>query len=225
MEFVAHRAGNGVPSLRLAQRFTSLIEIDVHAGRDGRLEARHAKSLWPTSRLWERWYLLPAGAAIVPVSEIVAAAAPATQLWLDLKGVHRRIAIGARAAVQGRSVTVSSKSWWLLRAFEGVDGARTLRSAGNRLELALLQWLPSRVACDGAVVHSRLLTDGVIRRLRRRGQLFTWHVTDVATIERLARLGVDGVIVDDLELIDAGRAALDAALESDRHDHGANPDR
>lgn len=208
IELVAHRAGNSVAALRRAEPIADAIELDVHLGRRGRLEARHAKTLWPTRRLWERWYLLPRDTPVVSVDDIVAAAQPGTHLWLDLKGVSPRVAQAAEAAVADRAcVTVSSKSWWLLRRFHGAPGRRTFRSAGNRLELTLVRWLPSRVRTDGTVVHQRLLDDGVIGRLRRRGDVATWAVTDLDHAVRLAEAGVDGVIVDELDLIVAVREA------------------
>lgn len=208
IEFVAHRAGNSVVALRHAESTADTIELDVHLGRDRELEARHAKTLWPTRRLWERWYLLPRDTPVVTVAEIVEAAQPDTHLWLDLKGVDPRVAEAADAAVAERAgVTVSSKSWWLLRRFHGQPGRRTFRSAGNRFELLLVRWLPTRVRTDGTVVHQRLLDDGVIAWLLRRGDVFTWAVTDVDRIAQLERSGVAGVIVDDLDLITAARGA------------------
>ncbi len=216
IELVAHRAGNAVDILARAERVADTIEIDVHAGPGGAIEVRHAKVLWPTRRLWERWYLLPRETSVGSLGAIVEAAAADTHLWLDLKGVMPSVADRARIAVAGRErVTASSKSWWLLRRFAGVPGARTFRSAGNRFELALLSWLPTRVRTDGAVVHRRLLTPAVIARLRQRGLLFTWAVDDLDTIRRLAAAGVDGVIVDELALIEAARAALGERPASD----------
>jgi glycerophosphoryl diester phosphodiesterase len=215
MEFIAHRAGNDPEALRRAEPVADVVEVDVHAGSGGRLEVRHAKRLWMTRRLWERWFLLPADTAVPTLAQIIDAADPATPLWIDLKGHTRRFSkrtlsiLGAR-----RPLIVSTKSWWLLRTFAPIDGIRTIRSAGNRLELALLTWLPWWANTDGVVVHHRLLGDAVIERLTRRGLVFTWAVDDVESIERLARLGVDGVILDDLTLFAPGRIAAAAASAS-----------
>ncbi len=202
MEYVAHRAGNDLDQLRELETRADLIEVDVHLGprRDG--EARHAKSLWGTGRYWERWFLIEPGVQWPTLSDVIGSARPDTALWLDLKGVSPRLADLANDTIgQGRPIVVSTKSWWLLGRIRRIDGVRTFRSAGNRFELALLSWLPTRVRTDGAVVHRRLLSDRVIRRLRRRGALFTWNVHDQATIDRLERLGVDGVILDDAGLL------------------------
>jgi len=215
VEFIAHRAGNDPDLLRRAESVADIVEIDVHLGAGTRVEVRHAKRLWPTRRLWERWFLLPANTVVPTLEEIVDSADPTTRMWLDLKGCTGRLSRRTLAAVgDRRPLTVSTKPWWLLRTFAGMDEVRTIRSAGNRLELALLFWLPSRARTDGAVVHHRLLTDSVIERLTRRGLLFTWAVDDVASIERLARHGVDGVILDDLTLVAPGRIAATAGPDS-----------
>ncbi len=203
MEYVAHRAGNDPDTLRSAQGVADLIELDVHRSRGARTEVRHAKRLWPSRRLWDRWYLLPPGQEAKPLDEIMAAALPDTALWFDLKGLSTNL--GDRlvefAVADERSVVVSSKSWWLLGGLTGTPNLRTFRSAGNRLELALLLWLPSRARTDGVVVHRRLLTPRVVSRLTSRGPVFTWNVGDRETIEQLQRQGIAGVILDDLGLL------------------------
>lgn len=222
-ELVAHRAGNDLAALRAAERCADLVEVDVHRHR-GRLEARHAKVLWPTRRLWERWHLLPTGSTAVEVTDVLAAAAPGTHLLLDLKGANRAVAReAARLAAGRRPLTASTKPWWVLGPLRGT-GIRTVRSAGNRLELALLLWLPIGRRVDGFGVHHRLLTPRIAARLRRRaGLLFAWGIEDRPTAERVAGWGVTGLILDDLGLLtelaaarsphgDGGAAPAEAAL-------------
>lgn len=201
MELIAHRAGNR-PGGAAAATAADVVELDVH-GCHGRLEVRHEKRVWGTARLWERWYLLPPGTPRWTLAEALADAGPDRHVLLDLKGVSPRVATMVAAEVGGRRpVTVSTKSWWLLDVFRRLDGVRTFRSAGNRFELALLLRVPSRLRPDGVVVHRRLLDAATVRRLRRRGALvWSWGATDRAGVECLAAAGVDGVILDDLELI------------------------
>lgn len=90
-ELVAHRAGNHVTEMHDVQGIADVVEVDVHLRR-GRLEVRHGKILWPTSRLWERWYLLPRDHEVPVLEDILAAAGPDVHLWLDLKGVDPRLA-------------------------------------------------------------------------------------------------------------------------------------
>jgi glycerophosphoryl diester phosphodiesterase len=200
VELIAHRAGNH-PGGAAAAAGADLVELDVHLCGD-RLEVRHEKRVWGTRRLWERWYLLPRDTPRWTLAEALADAGDGAPVLLDLKGVSPRLAHAVRREIgDRRAVTVSTKSWWLLPHLRA-DGVRTFRSAGNRLELALLLRMPSRVRPDGVVVHQRQLDDAVVRRLRQRAALvWSWGATDRAGVDRLAAAGVDGVILDSVELI------------------------
>lgn len=206
MEVIAHRYGNSVEALADAERAgVDAVEVDVHLARGRRLEVRHGKRLWPSKRLWEKWYLLPRETYVPDLHYILEATLPETALWLDLKGPDPRLASAVRDLIGKRApLTISTKAWWNLHQFRTTEGIRTIRSAGNRFELALLLWLPSRAKIDGAVVHRRLLTESVARRLLRRGLLFSWAVPDVAAVDSLINLGVTGVILDDLGLMPTG---------------------
>ena len=204
MEVIAHRAGNSVEKLLAAERTADLIEIDLHFGRGGRIEVRHAKTLWPIRRLWEKWYLLPRDTHVPELTEILQAAKPDTTFWFDLKGPDPRLTHALIAEVgDRRPFTVSTKPWWILKPCLDLDGVRTVRSAGNRFELALLFWLPSRTNVDGSVVHHRLLTAAVARRLKRIGPVFSWGAQDAAAVEALVEVGADGIILDDISLAPA----------------------
>ena len=201
MELIAHRAGNDPADLRRVQGSVDAVEVDLH-WRQRRLEVRHAKVLWPSRRLWERWYLLPRRHEVPQFADVLDAADPGTHLLLDLKGLSPRVGREAlRVLGDRRPVTVSSKAWWVLAALRGT-GVRTVRSAGNRLELFLLRRAPIGRGVDGMGVHQRQLTETVVRALRRRVDvLFAWGVEDDETAHRLARWGVTGLIVDDEELL------------------------
>lgn len=208
MEFIAHRAGNDLSSLQAAIGLADRVEFDVHLGPGGRVEARHAKLLWPTSRLWDRWYVLPPSTAVPALATLLGSIDDQHPVWLDLKGCTRRLSrhVLAELGSSERDVIVSTKPWWLLPTFTGRSNTRVIRSAGNRTELALLLMLPSMVSLDGVVVAHRLLTDKVVRRLLRRFEtLYTWGLDDIGAVERLGRLGATGVILDDLSLIAASR--------------------
>lgn len=213
MELIAHRARNR-PGGAAAAAVADVVELDVHGCR-GRLEVRHEKRVWGTARLWERWYLLPRDTPRWTLADALTDAGPHAHVLVDLKGVSPRVATAVAGELGGRRpVTVSTKSWWLLGAFRRLDGVRTFRSAGNRFELAVLLRVPSRIRPDGVVVHQRLLDAATVRRLRRRGALvWSWGATDRAGVERLATAGVDGVILDDLELIGALRAERAPAVD------------
>lgn len=202
-EVIAHRAGNDPVSLREVAAHADLVEADLHLWR-GRLEVRHAKRAWPTSRLWERDGLVARGTPVNDFAGVLdEAAASDAALWLDLKGVDPRLFRRADAATRGLGrCTVSTKSWWLLAPFSRRADVRTFRSAGNRLELWLVRRVPSRLAIEGVVLHERLVDAALAAELRARGwRIVCWAVTDRRRADELAGWGVEGFIVDDRELI------------------------
>lgn len=209
MELIAHRAGNVTATIASALAVADAIEIDVHTFR-GRLEVRHAKVLWPTSIRWEPWTLTPADEERPTLAEILAATPPGTHLWLDLKGFSRRFARRVLAEVgDGYELTVSSRSWWVLRPAE-LAGARVMRSVGNRFQRRLVTApgvRPRRAHRDGrsgVVLHERLADRASVERiLRHRTPVIAWAVTDLTRMSELAAIGVTGMIVDDLDLIAA----------------------
>jgi hypothetical protein len=209
VELIVHRAGNrpGAPGGRGGG---DLVEADVHLFR-GRLEVRHEKALWPTTRLWERWELIERGTPRRALQDLLDADASA-HLLLDLKGISPRLARAVRGALgERRPVTISTKSWWLLRTFQAMPGVRTFRSAGNRLELAWLLRVPSRLRPDGIVVHQRLLSAAVVDRLRHHAPaVWAWGAQNQAEAERLRSWGVDGLILDDVDLVRQLRRERDA---------------
>ena len=200
IEIVAHRAGNDPAGLVDLVGSSDLVELDVHWHR-GRIEVRHAKRVWGTRRLWDRWYLLPRDAPRATLDDVLAAAPPDLHLLIDMKGWSPRLATAVRAAVTGRPhTTVATKAWWLLRPFAGEPAVRTLSSAGTRLRLALLRRTALPRSATGVVVHERLLTKNVVVELAARGPVFTWAVSARERAVELGEWGVNGLIVDDLEV-------------------------
>jgi len=209
MYYIAHRFGNDMAQLqRAGASLVDRIEVDVHLDANQQPQARHAKRLWFTSRYWEKWRLLPAETSFPPLADILDAAPESTHMWLDLKGYTRRLSRRALAKLEpNQPLTVSSKAWWILKPFQSRANTTIIRSAGNRLELWLLLWLPSKGRFDGVVVHHRLLNNRLAAKLLSRGELYTWPVDSVGAADKLCRLGVTGVIVDDLSIVDAHRNA------------------
>lgn len=203
MELIAHRAGNRRVTLDAAAPVADAVELDVHRFR-GRLEVRHAKVLWPTSVLWERWTLV-ADPDRPTLSEIVERLPSDVHLWLDLKGFDRRLTRDVLATTERFDrVTISSRSWWILAPGHRRDGARVMRSIGNRAQRWLAEQAARRVrpsATRGSVVHERLIRPATLARLRRRGPVVVWGATTAERVSELERLGVDGVILDDLDLM------------------------
>jgi len=198
---VAHRAGNHPDTARRAIGRADMIELDVHVHR-GRVEVRHEKVLWPTSRLWERWFLLPRGASGVAIEDVLDALGPEPPLMLDLKCFTPWAARRIRAAAgETRSLTVSTRSWWILRAFSDRPATVLLRSCNAPWQLSLAKRLPGLSDRAGIVVHQRLLDPAEVGDIRSlTSLLFTWAVRSVDRAKVLTDAGVTGLIVDDLDL-------------------------
>ena len=204
VEVVAHRAGNTPDDATRALGEVDMIELDVHV-LHGRVEVRHAKVLRPTSRLWEKWYLLPKGAAGVPIEEVLAVLPDELPLMIDLKcfttWAARRIERSLPAATP---VVASTRNWWVLRAFRHRTNVRMLRSCGTKWQL----WWALNVTRfgpqQGMCVHEHRLTPNVLARIRQRTPLlFSWGATSTERCDQLEAAGITGVILDDYAL--AGR--------------------
>jgi hypothetical protein len=209
VEWVAHRAGNVVRTIGPAVAVADAIELDVHQFRR-RPEVRHARVLWPWSRQWEPWYLLPSDASRPPLAEVLAAMPDDVHVWYDLKGFGGRLARDVLVANGGRRpITMSCRSWWVLRAVRHHEGVRTMKSVNNRLTRLLVARTSFAGTDAGVVIDERLVDALTMRPLRRRTPtVVAWGVTDVARAVELTDLGVRGLIVDDLDLITETRQAL-----------------
>ncbi|MCP5024761.1 MAG: hypothetical protein GY929_00610 [Actinomycetia bacterium] len=211
-ELIAHRAGNTVADLTRVEDISDIVEVDVHLRR-GRPEVRHGKILWPTNRLWERWHLLPRDSEVPLLDEILSSVAADRHLWLDLKGMDRRLARAVSPLLSERPLTtVSSKAWWMLYELEGLEGVRRFRSAGNRFERFVLRWLPLGRRIDGVVVNERLLDEKWIAWFgATTGLVSTWAVKTSTRATELVGWGVRGLIIDSPDLL--------ADLKSGRRPH------
>jgi glycerophosphoryl diester phosphodiesterase len=173
-----------------------LIEADVHLFR-GRLEVRHRKTVGPIPILWDRWELAPPWAPRMVLDELLSAAAPGTELMLDLKGRDARLPGQVLAAIDtaglpGR-LTVCSQDWRLLEPLAARPEIRIVHSVGNARQLARLR--RRRGALSGVSIHQRLLGAAVVEELRQRAALvLSWPVESAAQARRLAGWGVQGLI-------------------------------
>lgn len=207
---IAHRAGNSLTALRAAAAVgADVVEADVHH-RQERLEVRHSKALGPLPYMWDRnpWHLAHASTIDLHLPELLDAMLPDATLMLDLKGigsVGRRTADLLHERSPDRPVIVCGRWWPAVDAFADRDWAHRVLSARNRLELVRLR---RRVrgtpagTLHGVSLHGSLLTPEVVEELRERVELvMTWGVNDLATLERVTALGVNGVISDSVDVL------------------------
>lgn len=200
---VAHRAGNDLARLRRAEALgVGLVEADIRLYR-GRLEVRHLKSAGPLPVLWDTWTVARPGTPRLRLEELLDAAAPETELMLDLKGLDPRLSrlvASALAAAPRERITACSRSWHLLEPLRGVPNLRLVHSVGSRRQLRAL--LARGRAVDGVSIHKRLLDPVLTARLRATaGVVLSWPVVAQAEAERLVEWGVDGLITEAFEML------------------------
>jgi glycerophosphoryl diester phosphodiesterase len=212
---VAHRAGNHLDLLRAAEaeHRGAVVEADVNLFR-GRLEIRHLKTLGPLPLLWDRWELAAPRRPRLLLSELLAAAAPTTELMLDLKGKDRRLAERVVQELEpyldSRVLTICAREWALLEAFESLP-VRRVHSVGTARQLRALIRRAGTARIDGVSIHERLLDSAAVTELRRvAGFVMTWPVNDPARATELVGLGVEGLISDRPGAL-SGLAAPEAA--------------
>jgi hypothetical protein len=201
MQWIAHRAANDPNSVAPALALADGAELDVHLLR-GRLEVRHSKALWPLRIYWERGQGILADERPADLASILAATPDGAHLWFDLKAFTPRVTRHVLGAVGERvQLTMSSRSWWILRPARRRGEIRTFRSIGSRLQL----WVAVRCHHPhGVGIPDRFATPPTIDRLRARSSaIAVWGVRDDERVGQLRDLGVDVLIVDDLDLIKA----------------------
>ena len=204
---IAHRAGNSLADLRTAlDAGVDLVEADVHLYRDA-LEVRHCKAIG-RHLYWDRWCALALrrNHSLPVLDEVLAVAGGDPRLMLDLKGpslgVAPRVAALLRRAAPGVPVTVCTKQWRMLDAFEADAHVRRVFSANDPLQLARLRARLRRRPAFGVSLRLGLLSPEVVAEIKRRVQVvMTWSVETEAELGAALRLGVTGVISNNLDLL------------------------
>lgn len=206
---IAHRAAND----------TSLLAPALEAGADyaeadawfyeGRVEIRHEKTMGPVPLRWDRWKLERRGPPRLELADLLGAMPEGLGLMLDLKGRDRRLpgAVLRTLDMAGFAgpLIMSARRPELLPE-PGKAGIPVFPSAGSERDLAALEGRVRRTQWAGIGMHMQLLDPGRVTRLRRLApRVLTWPVNSIADAERMARLGVDGLISDRLDVIRAMR--------------------
>jgi glycerophosphoryl diester phosphodiesterase len=204
---VAHRSGNTVAGLREAlDAGVDLVEADVHAYR-GRLEVRHLRSMGGLPFLWDRDGVVPRRRhGRLELAELVAALGDDQRLMIDLKGVHPwlapKVAQLLRESSPHQALTVCTKSWWMLDAFD--LPVRRVLSAASRRGVARLRTRVAAGPVHGVSVGLSLLTPELVEELHRGTDLvMAWPVDTADALAEARRVGADAVISNDLDLLRA----------------------
>ena len=203
---VAHRAGNDLDTLLEAARLgADVIEADVHLHR-GRLEVRHHKSLGPLPWYWDKWELTPASEHRLVLGQLLDALPARQTVMLDLKGVGQggvEVARLLHARSPEHPLLVCARWWPSVLPFRDAPWAKVLLSCRGRVELGRLRRrLQAGSAPDGISIHLSLLTPEVVEEIHERvPMILTWPVDDTASLDQASRVGVDGVITKDLDVL------------------------
>lgn len=202
---VAHRSGNTVAGLQEALAAgVDLVECDVHAYR-GRLEVRHHRSMGGLPFLWDRDGVVPRSRhGRFELRDLIAALGDEHRLMIDLKGVHPRLAPQVarllRETSPDRSLTVCTKAWWMLDAFD--VPVRRVLSAATRRGVERLRARLADGPVHGVSVRLSLLTPGLVEEMHRGTDLvMAWPVDDEAALAHAREVGADAVIGKDLDLL------------------------
>lgn len=205
---IAHRYGNQLDSLERAEAAgADIVEADIWLYR-GQLEVRHTKTLGPVPVLWDRWSLERGNKPRLLLRELLENTAPGTLLMLDIKGrnpeIARRVIEELQRYHPGQPVLVCSQNWDLLEPFRDYPPATIVHSIGNRWQLRRA-WPHLKLDSHDAIsIQYRLLDRKVVAALQEHVSLvFTWPINSPGRLEQVTRWGVDGVIVDNLDLMDA----------------------
>ncbi len=203
---IAHRYGNGLRQLRQAEDAgADLVEADVWLCR-GQLEVRHSKTMGPVPLLWDRWSLEPASRPRLGLAALVQAAAPGTELMLDLKGTAAGLpgaVLGEMERVApGRSYAVCSQGWELLTPFEPLAHVRVVHSVGNGRALRDVLNRLSGKAHHAISINQKLLDAALVRELRQAAPMgMTWPINSLERLARVRNWGVTGAISDRLAIV------------------------
>ncbi|WP_363324389.1 glycerophosphodiester phosphodiesterase family protein [uncultured Desulfuromonas sp.] len=202
------------------------IELDVHLSRDGRVVVVHDDTLERTTdgrgpveaMAAGELGVLDAGSWFAPcfqgeplplLEEVLAWAGERLRINVEIKTPRAGLAVLKllRAYPSVRAM-VSSFDHGLLQA---------LRRSDSRLPLGFLTdsrlWrgtVRRAAACGAESVHPRheFVSESLVAACRQKGlRLFAWTVDDPARLERLLKLGVDGVFSNDPGMV---RRHLDA---------------
>jgi glycerophosphoryl diester phosphodiesterase len=202
LQVCAHRHGNDLELLSAAENAgVDFVEVDIHLFRN-ELDARHEKTVGPLPIVWDRRRWPSWNPPRQRFGEILASAQAGTTFYVDLKGWQRRLSRRVIAALEARpGYVVSARAWWLLHPFRAREDVRVLHSIGAPWQLRWFRLRHRCVALDGVSIRSDLLTADIVAELKSRADVvFAWRVASFAHACQLEQWGVDGVIVDSLDL-------------------------
>ncbi len=203
---VAHRFGNSLVALRLAEDAgADLVEADVWLYR-GQLEVRHSKTAGPIPVLWDRWSIEDGRKPRFTLHQLLDGIAPGTTLFVDLKrgapGLAAELVRMYREHLGDVPLLVSSQDWRLLDEFREHPQVTVVHSIGSLRQLDRVWTRLERDDHDAVAIHYRLLSAEIVDALKERvSTVITWPINTQARLDEVLGWGVDGFTSDNVELI------------------------
>lgn len=202
---IAHACNSGHALAQALAAGCDGVEADVWLEGD-RLTLRHEVRLPRLPLLVDKWYVRRAR-GLIELPDLAREVEGRAGLFLDLKSRGERMVRAVAAAIEQLRhpfVQVSSRHWDLLDALrDALPGLSVWYSVGGRRQLAALldRARSGRCRADGVSLRHGLLDAPLAHRLRELGlRVYAWIVPDPARGERLATLGVHGLIADQVHL-------------------------
>jgi glycerophosphoryl diester phosphodiesterase len=208
---IAHRAGNNLHDLEGAlEAGIDAIECDFWHAR-GRLALRHERKLPGLPVIFDKWYLRFALGEL-SLRRLLREINFRAELFLDIKSHTPRAADAVldlyhdNASMMPHTL-VCSRQWKLLdRIAAAQTDMELFYSVGARREIdALIRGMSRMQQPAGTSIRHTLLSADVVARLHAEGlRVFAWTVNTRHRAEELLAWGVDGVISDDVEVLQFG---------------------
>ncbi len=199
---IAHMAGNTARQVRAAiEEVADFVEVDLWAHR-GRLEARHARALYPLPLWFEEWTTVRrAPRRPFTLAGLLAETSGRTGVFLDLKNGRDEPARLVRAVLDSAGgfpgpLVASSQRWGTLRGLQQlVPEAGLYYSIDVRAKLDLFRSVMERdLRPAGISCRHTLLDEGIVQEMHDRGlKVVAWTVDEPARAEELAAWGADGI--------------------------------
>lgn len=199
VEAVAHNSGNNLRTAQTAGEYgADVIEIDV-LSVNGRLYASHSGPLplfgsrvFPRPTLAQMWAETGSAPVILDLKE-------------PSSGYKNRLLDFLEANEGDRLVTVSSRSSRMLEEFQRrFPAARRLYSIGSESRLeALAKDDDLLTVIDGVSVRESLLVEKTVEWFEERDlMVYAWVVNDFERLNDLVDWGVDGIVTDNLAILE-----------------------
>ena len=210
---IAHRAGNNLHALEAAlEGGVDAIECDFWHAR-GRLALRHERKLPGIPVFYDKWFLRWQMGEL-SLRDLLKQINHRAALFLDIKSSTPRAAdavleLYADNEAMMPHTLVCSKQWKLLDRIAAAHTEMELfYSIGRGGSIDSLLRRPTAVGHRpaGTSIRHSLLSPGDVRRLHDAGlRVYTWTVNTRQRAEELLSWGVDGLISDEIEVLNMHR--------------------